>query len=569
MDSEVPVVIVGGGLVGLSLALFLADQGVSALLVEQRRETSALLRGRGLNLRTMEVLRTAGAEAALRAAPVSVLRDLPEIGRADTLAGEEHFRVHRPAPDSFASLTPTTPLVIDQNEVESVLRVQAERRGARLRFGTRLRSFAQDSAGVTVRLHDLVRDIDHELRARYLVAADGHRSPVRARLGIGTSGVGSIAHYVNIAFRADLTAPLRGRRLALCYLDRPRPHTMLTRLDRPEHWVLMVPYEPDRDERPEDFTPGRCVDLIRAATGVPDLAPDLLGRCAGAGRPAGANTGRVWVQTWELASRTADRYRAGRVLLTGDAAHVMAPAGGLGGNTGVQDAHNLAWKLAAVVHGSADDALLDTYEQERRPVALAACEQSVRQQLSRRSGGPGPSGPPAGSAPHPLAAVLGHRYRSAAVLAEDGVTAPPPPSLEFTGEPGSRAPHHAVLHDGQPLSTLDLYHGPFVLLCGPTGGRWASAGHELAATRPVRVHRIGEDEDLGDASGGWAAAHGVADSGAVLVRPDGYVCWRAVDDAGARPAEALDAVFTQVLGRPCEPRGTAASGRVSAVSETR
>ncbi|WP_053198545.1 FAD-dependent monooxygenase [Streptomyces viridochromogenes] len=533
MESELPVVIAGGGLVGLSLALFLAGQDVPVLLVEQHAGTSTQPRGRGLNLRTMEVLRAAGAEAALQAAPASVLRDLPEIVGAATLVSEPHFRAVRPAARSHAELSPTAPLVIDQNVVEPVLRAEAARLGARLRFGTRLESFAQDADGVTVRLRDLARGSEADVRARYLVAADGHRSAIRAALAIGTDGAGVLDHYVNIPFQADLAEPLRGRGLALAYLDRPVPHTMLTRLDSPERWVLMVPYRPRAGERPRHFTPHRCTELIRAATGIPDVVPVLL--------PEGDRPG---VQTWELASWTADRYRSGRVLLTGDAAHVMAPAGGLGGNTGVQDAHNLAWKLAAVVRGAASDRLLDTYEAERRPVALAACEHSVRQQLARRSA---ESGPPTGAPePHPPAVVLGHRYRSAAILDEDGLARPPSPAVEFTGEPGSRAPHHWLLSGTRQISALDLYRDRFVLLCGPDAERWERAGRDLAGASELRVHRLGAG--LRDASGGWAAAHGVTESGAVLVRPDGYVCWRAVDDGVGTPSLVLGEVCSALFG---------------------
>ncbi|MFI5824225.1 FAD-dependent monooxygenase [Streptomyces rishiriensis] len=550
MDSEVEVMIAGGGLVGLSLAVFLADQGVDTLLVEQRREPSRLPRGRGLNLRSMEVLRATGVEQALRRAPRSVLYGFPEIARAETLAGQERFRAARPATEAFTAISPAEPLMIDQNEVEPVLRADAERRGADLRFATRLDSFEQDGASVTARLRDLTTDAPSTVRARYLVAADGHRSPVRGALAIATSGVGSIAHYANIPFRADLSVPLRGRRLALCYLDQPVAHTMLTRLDHPENWVLMVPYRPEQGERAEDFTPGRCAELVRAATGVPGLEPDLLHDRDGPG---------AVVQTWELASWTADAYRRGRVLLAGDAAHVMAPAGGLGGNTGIQDAHNLAWKLAAVLRGTAGPALLDTYEQERRPVALAAGEQSVRQQLSRRSGGRSQD-----PAPHPLAAVLGHRYRSAAVVTEEEGAELPAMSMEFDGAPGSRAPHHPVLLDGERLSTLDLYRGRFVLLCGQRGGRWAEAARGLDAALDVQVHRMGAA--LRDATGGWAAAHGVADSGAVLVRPDGFVCWRAPHDTDPHPGRTLAGVLAQVLAAPAGARPAEPGDRLRAVS---
>ncbi|GAA3725935.1 FAD-dependent monooxygenase [Streptomyces tremellae] len=551
MDSEVPVVIAGGGLVGLSLALFLADTGVDVLVAEQRLSPSALPRGRGLNLRTMEVLRSAGIEAALRAAPPSILRDLTEIAGARTLAGEAFFHAIRPAAESYAALSPVVPLVTDQNEVEPVLRAEAVRRGARVHFGTRVDAFEQDAEGVTVQLTGTAVGDRQQVRASYLVAADGHRSAVRAALGIATSGPGSLAHYVNIPFEADLSEALRGRRLALCYLDEPVPHTMLTRLDSPTRWVLMVPYRPEAGERAEDFTPGRSRELIRAAAGLPGLALRL---------PEDEGPG---ARTWELAAWTAVRYRAGRVLLAGDAAHVMAPAGGLGGNTGVQDAHNLAWKLAAVVRGRAGEELLDSYEHERRPVALAVGEQSVRRQLARRSARG--STPPPRPAAHPLAAVLGHRYRSSAVLSKSANDQLPEPLVEFTGEPGSRAPHLVLRAKARSLSSLDLYSTRFVLLCAPAARLWEEAGRRVAAEWDLAVYRLGAA--LHDPSGTWASAHGVTERGAVLVRPDGYVCWRAADapaDGAAATGGAphgrtgsgtavLDAVLSTVLGTAGAP----------------
>ena len=536
MDNDVSVVVVGGGLVGLSLALFLSDHGVRPLVVEQHRGTSTLPRGRSLNLRAMEVLRAAGLEGALRAAPASVLHDLPEIARADTLAGQESFRASRPPAESFAFVSPTRPLIIDQNHVEPVLRAAAEQRGARLRFGTRMTAFEADDDGVTVTLRDLEQGTDRTVRAAYLVAADGHRSAIRQALSIGTSRADAVTHYANIAFTADLSGPLRGRRLALCYLARPVPHTMLTRLDHPERWVLMVPYRPDRGEGPADFTPDRCLRLVREAVGAPEPHISLL-----AGR-----RGDEPVQTWELATWTADRYRQGRVLLVGDAAHVMAPAGGLGGNTGIQDAHNLAWKLAAAVRGRAGSALLDSYEWERRPVALAGCAHTAQQQNSRRAGRR-----PAGSGIDPLAVVIGHRYPAGppGPAARDESAAL---SLEFTGEPGSRAPHTwLATPDGRELSTLDLYHGHPTLVCGERAERWEQAGRRLAERHGLHTHRLGGD--LVDKENRWPGAHAVTGGGAVLVRPDGYVCARWPDEV-SDPAGALGAALDRSLWRLPEPR---------------
>ncbi|WP_199510919.1 FAD-dependent monooxygenase [Nucisporomicrobium flavum] len=522
MDSDTSVLVVGGGLVGLSAALFLADLGVPVMVVEQHRSTSTLPRGRSLNLRAAEVFRAAGIEPALRAAPPSFLRDLPEVLHAERLTGAERSRTTRQAPRSYAAVSPSSPIVVDQNEVEPVLRREAERRGAVVRFRTQLVSFDDEGHRVTARVRDGVTGETSTVSADYLVAADGHRSSIRAALGIGiTTGMQAI-RYVNIPFVADLSGPLDGRRLALCYLDHPVPNTILTRIDDPLRWVLMVPCAEG-----EVITPGDCPGLIRQAIGqeVPvRLIESQLG-----------DDGRL--PTWELTSWVADRFRSGRVLLVGDAAHVTPPAGGLGGNAGIQDAHNVAWKLAAVVRGQATEALLDTYEQERRPVARLTAEFSTRLQTSRVSG-------LAQDAVRldPLAVSLGYRYDSAAVL---GASAGAEPARTFDGSPGSRAPHYPLRRGGQPISSLDLYRGGFVLVAGPRATRWVAAARSVVRL-PVEVVQVGREVD--DPEDSWAETHGVTQSGAVLVRPDGFVGWRVVDDSADDPSSALVAALDVILG---------------------
>lgn len=506
MASDVPVLIAGGGLVGLSAALFLHRRGVAVTVVEQHRTPLPLPKGRGLDVRSMEIYRAVGLERALRGAPSSVLTDLPAVIHAETLAGAERFRAVRPAAADFAGISPTAPLTIDQNAVEEILREQVLRAGVDLRLGVRLAGFAWDATGVVARLSGAASDgqTPETVRARYLLAADGHRSLVREQLGIGVTGAGVLARYVNIPFEADLTEPLRGRRLALCYLDRPAPGTILARLTDTHRWILIV-----RREQLGDTTLEHYQDLVRAAVGVPDLRARICRELFGPdGQPQG----------WELAAWVADRFRVGPVLLAGDAAHVIPPAGGLGGNTGIQDAYDLAWKLAAVIHGDAGPGLLDSYAEERRPVALATCAYAVDRQLGREQGTG--DGRPRAAPPRES------RYRSAAVI--EG----PEDDARPAGRPGTRAPHLELVRAGVSVSTLDLYGGSFVLVAGSAGGRW----REAARRAGVRGHLIGAD--LTDPRGDWAAAHGVTDSGAVLVRPDGYVCWRSPTDEEAAGQEA-------------------------------
>ncbi|MGW6907327.1 FAD-dependent oxidoreductase [Streptomyces sp. NPDC054940] len=504
------VLVVGGGIVGLSTAVFLRDHGVDVTLVERHRDTSFLPKGRNLNARTMELYLAHGVAEDIRAAPQSVFETFDERLRAVTLAGEEILREVRPAPETLEGISPSEAALVDQSTVEPILRAHAVRRGADVRFFTELVSHEQraDGQGIRAVVADRATGERTTVHADFLVAADGHRSTIRDDLGIGRRVIEEPVPVVSVVFEADLTEPLRGRHVALCYLDEPERGTLLTPLDTLERWLLIVPYHPERGESPDDFTAERCLRLFRAAVGVPGLPARPLPAIPGSERLA---------HSWELTAWVADRYRAGRTFLVGDAVHVVPPTGGLGANTGVQDAHNLAWKLAAVLSGRAGESLLDTYEAERRPVALLAAEFATQRQSARTAGHSDDEGPI-----DILAAVMGHRYRSRAVPDADpgGPAALHPKDLD--GAPGTRFPHREVTVDGRPGSTVELFRDRPVLLTGPGGEAWERAarvlGHDAAGLRVI------------------SCGNEVTDR-AVLVRPDGFVAWRS--RPGDTPSAAL------------------------------
>ncbi|MER7584741.1 FAD-dependent monooxygenase [Kitasatospora sp. NPDC097691] len=532
-DEEVSVLVVGGGLVGLSAAAFLRGHGITTMVVERHPGTSVLPRGRVMNSRSMELYRACGLEAVIRAAPPSVFERYPELARVETLAGREVYRVRREAPGSVAHLSPCEPAFVDQQVLEPLVLEHGRKLGADIRFSTRMREFEQDPDGVTALIESTGTGRRHRVRARYLIGADGHRSPVRQALGIATHGPGVLHHVANIVFEADLTALLRGRRISVCYIDRPEAGTLLAMFERQDRWLLMVPYHPEHGEHLDDFTPERCLELVRTATGDPTLDARIVPTLDGASRP---------VQGWELAARVADRFRDGRVFLAGDAAHVVSPAGGFGANTGVQDAHNLVWKLAAVLNGWAGPDLLDSYEPERQPVAETTCAFSAAKQHERsRADG-------AGGGYSPLALTFGYHYRSTAVIGGPPAGSDPCEPSELAGLAGTRAPHVRLRREGTDLSTLDLFGDRFVLLAGRDGTPWAEAGTRAAArlAAPFAAHRIGTD--LTDPDGDWGARYHLGHAGAALVRPDGFVAWRSVDHGG-RGGAALEAELAQVLGR--------------------
>jgi putative polyketide hydroxylase len=410
--------------------------------------------------------------------------------------------------------------------------------GADLRFSTELLSFDQDATGVDAVVKNRGTGEHSTVRADYLIAADGPRSPVREQLGIGMSGPGDLFHNVSVTFRSRRLADVLGdRRFIVCYLTGPEADGALLPVDNRQDWVFHLPWHPDRGETMEDFTDERCVEHIRRATGASELDVEITGKAP-----------------WHAAERVAQRYGAGRVFLAGDSAHEMSPTGAFGSNTGIQDAHNLAWKLAAVLDGSAGPGLLESYEAERLPVARATSEKaSARSAEHSHPGYAPPPGVGGGKKGGMLPVVLGYRYSGGAVVGADPERPVVPDGMRLVGDPGTRAPHMWVRHRDARKSTLDLYERSFVLLSSTEDATWRSAGKRVADRLSVTLatYRVGTgpDADLVAEDGAdWAEIHGTTAGGAVLVRPDGFVAWRSPDGV-PDPEQALLAAMTTVLRR--------------------
>ena len=357
METSTSVLIVGGSLNGLTAALLLARRGVSCLVVERHPRTSIQYKFRGISPRSMEMYRSVGIEAEIRA------RDLIDdraayVARMKNLADSDVSWQGIPWADT-SDLGPTAAATCDQDQLEPILRAHAERHGADVRFNTELASFSQERNAVVARIRNRSTETSDTVRAKYLIGADGTSSPVREALGIGRHGPGVLQHWMNVIFEADLPTIIDGRTIRSAFVTNING-TLVPRGDG--RWLMAVQFVPERGERAEDFTPDRCRDLIRLGAGRPDLQVDI-----------------VDARQWDAAAAVADRFCKGRVFLVGDSAHVMPPTGGFGGNTGIQDACNLAWKLEAVIKDVAGPELLDTYDAERRPIA----DRTVAQSLSR------------------------------------------------------------------------------------------------------------------------------------------------------------------------------------------
>ena len=528
---DIPVLIVGGGPVGLSASILLSRHGVRSLLVERHPGTAIVPKARGINARTMELYRQCGVEADVRAAGLA-----PEatglILWTESLAGAEiERRIPGRASPKNQALTPVQNCLCAQDDLEPVLRRHAEAE-AEVRFNAELTDVQPGPEFVEATIIDRVTGAETKIRAGYVIAADGAQSRFRQRLNVSMLGVQSIYDSVNILFNADLTPWTAHRPGALYFVEQPDLRATFLTINARDRWSFLIHSLSHYGYKPEDFTDDFCTALIRKGVGVPDLPLKVLG-----------------LSVWEASAHVADQYRHGRIFLAGDAAHEMPPTGGFGLNTGVQDVHNLVWKLATVIHGHAGDALLDTYHPERQPAGVLITKTSLDNCLSMgRTARQDGAKLPRAEFLSEQGLIFGLSYDSAAVV-PDGT--PPEqndnPITQYipTARPGRRAPHVWLVKGGEKLSTIDLFGAHFTLLAGAEGQAWCDAAADMQGPRLI-AHRIGGD--LTDPDNTWADAYGVTAGGAVLVRPDGQVAWRArtgVADARLALKSALD----QVLAR--------------------
>ncbi|AUG76409.1 hypothetical protein CFP65_1517 [Kitasatospora sp. MMS16-BH015] len=493
---KTPVLIVGGGPVGLTLSLLLSGYGVDHLLVEARRTVSPHPKARGVSARSMEVFRRLGLAAEVRRAGLPA--DQVRFYRGRDLVDPEFVRTGAPEQPDGEPVTPTPGLICSQDALEPVLLRRATAlAGARIRFGTRLLSYREEGDGVGAVLADAGTGARQTVRADWLIGCDGAASSVRAGAGIALEGPTGLGRYLSVRLEAPLGAVVADRASASYFLTVPGRGGFLA-VDNDRQWIYQCPLGPEA-QPPTD--PAELAGLVRTAAGLPELAVTI-----------------VSTLVWRMDARLAEAYRRSRVLLAGDAAHVVPPTGGHGMNTGIGDADNLAWKLAAVVAGGADQALLDTYEAERRPVARQVIEVSTANAANR--------------AGYRIddELLLTPVYRSAAVLpaeAPDSAAEAPggteaATTLDPTGyrpacRPGARLPH-LPLADG--ASTLDLV-GPGFTLIAP--GAVAAPG----------VRAVDPADWPAAARARWRRLPGGRE--AVLVRPDGHLAW-----CGAAPGGSPD-----------------------------
>jgi 2-polyprenyl-6-methoxyphenol hydroxylase-like FAD-dependent oxidoreductase len=536
-DEHVDVLIGGGSLVGLSTALFLGRHGVRSLVVEHNPGSAIYPRAALFNQRTVEIYRNVGLEAEVTEAAERVFVQNGAIMSVETLGGNEIEWYSRNVNEGVESLSPSPRLFATQVVLEPVLREGAEQLGARVEYNTDLASFEQDDDGVTAVVRARDGGAERTIRARYLIAADGSRSPARERLGIPMTGHGVFSNSLTIYFRADVRELVGDRNLSVVYLFNDKVQGFFRFEKTLDSGFFAVSTARDTDGNrtsnvAEDMSVERCIELVRDGLGPRDIPVEIEN-----------------VQRWRASADAAESFTAGRVFLAGDAAHTMPPTGGFGGNTGVQDGYDLAWKLAYVLKGHAGEGLLSTYDSERRPVGKFTVEQAYTRYVVRLA----PELGKENLLPYvPEATVeLGYRYDSPAILYGDAAERPICENpLEPSASPGARAPHLWVQREGATVSTVDLTGTELVLLAGPDGGAWIEAARSAAAALavPLAGYRVAADGDLVDADEAFPGLFGTGREGAVLLRPDGFVAWRATA-ADLDAVAVLDSVLRTVLVR--------------------
>lgn len=579
MTVQTDVLVVGAGPAGLAMSALLAAYGVDAITVTQYPGTANSPRAHITNQRTMEVMRDLGAEDRVKA--VSLPNDAMRNNVwATSFAGTEIARLESWGGDAdrrrdYETASPCTVRNVPQHILEPELLGHAEERGATIWFSFRLIDLSQDDDGVTARVRHRETGEEREIRARYVVGADGARSTVADQMGFEFEGESGLGAALNIWLEADLTQYCEYRPGVLYWMAQPgndywvgsgtwinvKPFT---------EWVLLCMYDPsegDPDTSDEAL-------IARARQTIGDDSVDVRIKA---------------VSSWQINRVVATSYQQGRAFIVGDAAHRHPPANGLGTNTSIQDSFNLAWKLAAVLRGDAGPQLLETYSAERQPVGKRVVERAwksvvdmgpISEALGFRPGQSSEEGwasvddlfaPGARQAERRAQldeAVqlqhyqfnahgmdMGQYYDSSAVI--EGSSVAPDDGrdhdLVYTPStvPGASLPHAWVDRDRQRLSTLDLVgRGRFTLITGLDEGDWREAAQQAAQSLGVdlTVEQVGAGCENNDVLNQWAAVRGIEDSGALLVRPDRFIAWRS-SEAPTDPHGALLEALTSVLSR--------------------
>jgi 2-polyprenyl-6-methoxyphenol hydroxylase-like FAD-dependent oxidoreductase len=529
--ENVPVTIVGGGPVGLSMALALSRQGIASRVLEIKNTTTDHPKARGVWVRAMEIFRQWGVYDSIRA------RGLPDESDSMVFMHGLERELARSAPEPFNDESPARKSIVAQDAVEEALVAKLQDHSeADICWLTEFVGAKEIGSGLQISARDLQTGKELSWLSTYVVGADGGTRVVAKIAGIEHEGPPIMAVLSNVYFKADLSAYKSAHNAAGLYFVPSDPADEVLGLLNTNGadrwlWISRIGAETDERERPptQEETKGKLRNMMRK----PDLPIQII------------NEG-----VWRMTRRIAKAFSKGRFFLVGDAAHRFPPHGGFGMNSGVQDVHNLAWKIAFVLRGFAPKALLDSYDIERRPIAHANADMAMinlgRFPRVLEAAASGNNDRlrfwllEAANHTNSIGHTLGFVY-DAGALVPDGTTRPPysPRYYYPTDRPGSRFPHF-WLDAAQTQSSIDLFDRDMVLVHGPEADAWGSAAAEVSQrlSIPIVVQRLAlADPKLGITIGA---------KGAVLVRPDGIVAWR-IGWLTAHPTEDLANVIERVL----------------------
>ncbi len=569
---DTDVLIVGSGPTGTTTALALATYGIRSHVVSMWNWLAHTPRAHITNQRAMEVFRDLGFEDQVleQATAWEMMGDTPYT---TSLAGEELIRQRSwgtgdKRKGEYLQASPCGLVDIIQPKIEPILLKNAAERGASFAFNTEYLRFEEDTDGVTVFLRERLTGREYTMRARYLVGADGARSSIAEQLDLPIEGQMARAGTVYTLFDADLTRYVEHRPSILNWIVSPDASFgeigmgLLRAVTPWTRWIAGWGFDISKGD--PDLSDDFVINRIKTLIGDPDVDVNLI------------NT-----SVWYVNQAYATKYSHSRVFCGGDAVHRHPPSSGLGLNTCVQDAFNLAWKLAYVTHGFAGPELLETYSVERAPVGKQIVQRANQSRLDyaplnacfrvpgaenpvlegiKRFRDPGPDGKAARKAVldalrlkdtefNALGLELNQRYNSSAVVS-DGTGAEvsdrdPVLHLNPTTRPGAKLPHAWLVgRTGMRVSTLDIVgKGMMTLITGLSGDAWAAAAERLSLPF-LKTVVIGAPE-YQDLYCDWQEAREIDEDGVILVRPDGYVAWRKL--AGVSSTDEAEAMLREVL----------------------
>jgi 2,4-dichlorophenol 6-monooxygenase len=572
---DTDVLVVGAGPAGLTASALLARAGVKAIGITKYPGTADSPRAHITNQRTAEVLRDLGVEDRLRETAMPHELMATQIF-ATSFAGLELSRtsawgagINRRA--DYVAASPSSMSNISQHKLEPIILEAATKHGADIRFNQELIDLRQDREGVTARILERTTGRESHIRSKYLIGADGGRSLVASQEGFEFDGRFNIGEAISVWLDADLTRYTQYRSGAIAFITPQASEIWMSIWPCVTPWTEWNPFFFRHGWAPVSTDEEVLHGYVREAIGDPTV-PFKIKK----------------ISRWQVNHVVAKNYRRGRVFIAGDAAHRHSPANGLGSNTSVQDSYNLAWKLALVLSGKADESLLDSYNDERQPVGRQVIDRAMKSHVeiepwSEAAGlKPGLSEQDAKANIEELFGAseagekrrqallagtdlmnyqfnahgveLGQRYRSTAIASSE----PFPeyrrdPELYFQPDavPGSHIPHVWVKHKDAIISTLDVcdYSG-FTLIVGVGGRQWAEAASTVSSELgvPIKTARVGLRQDFDDLDGEWTKIRDVSDQGCLLVRPDRFIAWRS-HDLPRDPVAALRQTMLSILGR--------------------